>query len=450
MSMAKLRSRGASNVGMQQRSNALLCLDDDDSSDELFGLRSSSRSRLKRQHQREKQNHSQVRELPRSLNAPQVSQYSKQGTAAVRSCAFVPPCLSRAEAVPMASDNSPQSKTAALTPVAWPSPRPGRSSARPSSLGKLQNRISVAQRDVKEGRSDLGIPANESNNERQSLQQLPELVAPVAYKGKAMCPRGVKLSSKAQQSLATFLNTVYGPAYRKSKHVDISKEDVASFAQAGNYGAETYGELTPEGFMDILWRVGAKPGDRFYDLGSGIGKLPAIAWMLGLRATGVELSRTRWDTACEAVSAMGKVNLRGELPRGGHSCTSGLPSRLTSGLDYVLGSFLDVDFRDADVVFISSVVYNDRLMSKVAEIARWMKRGAKIISFHNLADLGRCGTFPEFAELGECCEPTSWKDDTCFRVQQVVDSPSAENHEPLRLKCSDKFDVAHRCLFECV
>merc|ERR1711933_233164 len=70
---------------------------------------------------------------------------------------------------------------------------------------------------------------------------------------------------------------------------------------------DTYGEVLPEGILKILWRLGAKPGDHFYDLGCGPGKMVALAWMLGLRATGVELSRARWEASCYALEGLSRL-----------------------------------------------------------------------------------------------------------------------------------------------
>lgn len=93
--------------------------------------------------------------------------------------------------------------------------------------------------------------------------------------------------------------------------------------------ASLYQDLPPEGMVDVLRKAGAKPGQRFYDLGAGPGKTVGFASMLGLNATGIELAHTRVERACEALKG---------LPRVGRA-------RMLEG------SFTDLDFADGDVVF---------------------------------------------------------------------------------------------------
>jgi len=62
----------------------------------------------------------------------------------------------------------------------------------------------------------------------------------------------------------------------------------------GSARPATYGEVLPETVAAMLHRLGARAGQRYYDLGSGTGKTAALAWLLGLDATGVELVSARW------------------------------------------------------------------------------------------------------------------------------------------------------------
>lgn len=266
------------------------------------------------------------------------------------------------------------------------------------------------------------------------------------YSGEAVRPGGIRLSTTSQNQLATLLRICYRGHYRKHVTLDISEADALAFVSEGcSVGAETYGELMPEGFLHILWRIGAGPGDRFYDLGAGTGKLAAIAWLAGLHATGVELSYVRWAAAKKAMEGFEEIHSNGDLPVGGGVCNSGLPKRSVEGLDYLCDNFLNVDFTDADVLFISTVMFTSDMVAKVARIARWMKPGSKIVSYHNFADLGSAGVFPEFAIIGECIEPTSWKETTCWKVCEVVTNPSNPEERPWQLKRPHEFEDASRC-----
>lgn len=270
------------------------------------------------------------------------------------------------------------------------------------------------------------------------------------YSGIALQNAGIRLSATAQCFAARLLNTAYQGYFKAHQYMDISEDDAKAFAMDEScHGAETYGELRPEGFLDMLWKVGAKPGDRFYDLGSGTGKLVALAWLAGLNATGVELSSIRWDVSHKATIKLEEMKSLECFPQGGGNCPSELPQRSPHGLDFVWGSFLEVDFTDADVLFISSVMFNHAMMAKVANIARWMKVGSRIISYHNFAKMGQF-EFPEFQKIGEFTEPTSWKSDTTWKLQEVVLNPVCTKQRPTNLKPPNAFESPKHCTIHCI
>ena len=110
------------------------------------------------------------------------------------------------------------------------------------------------------------------------------------------------------------------------------------------------GYLRTQSFLEVLWRSGATSRERFYDLGSGTGKLAAIAWLTGMRATGIELSRARSEIAWQMQARL--ESRFSEASKSTETCS--FPKIRTGGLKYVCGSIFDVDFTDADVVFFSS------------------------------------------------------------------------------------------------
>ena len=79
-------------------------------------------------------------------------------------------------------------------------------------------------------------------------------------------------------------------------------EDRARIAWAAGRGADVYGELEPDAFLTLLRRFAPTANDVFADLGSGTGKLAALAALASPvgRAVGVELSEHRHATATEA------------------------------------------------------------------------------------------------------------------------------------------------------
>lgn len=268
------------------------------------------------------------------------------------------------------------------------------------------------------------------------------------YASPPLLPSGTRLGTFAQTQLADLLGGVYEGYYRSHKHVELSADDEAAFLNDGSSkGADCYGEMMPEGFLELLWNVGAQPGSRFYDLGAGTGKLPALAWFLGMRATGIELSDQRWRAACDVVEKIEALGAEGKLPPGGIDCKSGLPRRLPLGLDYVCCSLLDVDFSDADIIFVSSVMFTQKMVAKIARLARYMKPGSKVISYHNfgkLPKLGSAGIFPEFRELGECTVASSWKLESCWQVQEVIRGETELEQFPPHLLSPSQFSLAQR------
>lgn len=269
----------------------------------------------------------------------------------------------------------------------------------------------------------------------------PEPMQLAAYSGVALQGEGFQFSEEAQGFMARLLSAAYSGKFRSRIHVSLSDDDKLAFAKSGcSMGADVYGELRPEGFLDMLWQVGARPGDRFYDLGAGTGKLATLAWLAGLHSTGVELSHARWDVSRSAMMELERINAHEQLPQGGTKCPYGFPKRSSYGLDLIWASFLEVDFTDADVLFVSSVMFTKAMVAKMAKIARWMKPGSRIISFHNFAEASQ-----EFEEIGEFHEPTTWKSHTCWRVQMVMQSPSASESRPRYVRPVEDFPAAHHC-----
>eukprot|EP00931_Biecheleriopsis_adriatica_P005506 TRINITY_DN107016_c0_g1_i1.p1 TRINITY_DN107016_c0_g1~~TRINITY_DN107016_c0_g1_i1.p1 ORF type:complete len:291 (+),score=52.31 TRINITY_DN107016_c0_g1_i1:84-956(+) len=246
------------------------------------------------------------------------------------------------------------------------------------------------------------------------------------YAGRALRGGGIKLSEPAQRLALHILDMAYGGKLFSCPHDEISQEDMKAFAKdpGSSRGAETYGELDPVGFLDILWRVGAKPGSKFYDLGSGTGKLVAVAWMAGLHATGVELSEVRWEASQCALAELCSLSSGGSLPQGGVDCPAGLPLRCESGIRFLHSSFFQVDFTDADLVYVSSVMFTKAMVAKLADLVRWMKPGSRIISYHSLDDLEQFGQFPELVEIGEVTGPASWNLSASWKVHEVLHSPA--------------------------
>jgi len=264
----------------------------------------------------------------------------------------------------------------------------------------------------------MSILVEDSDCQNSAQEEVETLLAD--YSGTAFFPSGVELSVEQQLCLhSLFDEDICKGHYRKNVHVHTSTEDKAVFEQLGFKGADTYGEMLPESFLEVLWKLGAKPGERFYDLGSGTGKLAALAWVAGLTATGIELSRARSQVAWQTLARL-------ESTFGENSEFSGkwrFPAIKAGGLKYICGNIFDIDFLDADIVFFSSVTFSKCLVTRMANIARWMKPGSRIVSFHDLAELA---SFPEFKLLGVMYVTCTWFVGSCWFVHEVISNPSED------------------------
>eukprot|EP00441_Pelagodinium_beii_P012288 CAMPEP_0197702222 /NCGR_PEP_ID=MMETSP1338-20131121/124241_1 /TAXON_ID=43686 ORGANISM="Pelagodinium beii, Strain RCC1491" /NCGR_SAMPLE_ID=MMETSP1338 /ASSEMBLY_ACC=CAM_ASM_000754 /LENGTH=196 /DNA_ID=CAMNT_0043286027 /DNA_START=39 /DNA_END=626 /DNA_ORIENTATION=- len=131
-----------------------------------------------------------------------------------------------------------------------------------------------------------------------------------------------------------------------------------------------YGEIAPLAFCQLLHEVQAEAGEMFYDLGSGNGKLVALAWLLGLDVTGVEIIRERHETAMVALETLRKGMEDDDLP--------------SAPIRFICGSFLDVDFSDADIVYTWDLLFDQEMKEDIAVIAQKLKPGSRVISSRGL------------------------------------------------------------------
>eukprot|EP00928_Gymnodinium_smaydae_P090502 TRINITY_DN74298_c0_g1_i1.p1 TRINITY_DN74298_c0_g1~~TRINITY_DN74298_c0_g1_i1.p1 ORF type:complete len:300 (-),score=48.93 TRINITY_DN74298_c0_g1_i1:610-1509(-) len=235
------------------------------------------------------------------------------------------------------------------------------------------------------------------------------------YSGDPLLPGGQRLRVSAQHAAVRLLETAYRELSAAQRLMQASEEDLDAFRENGvPADAETYGEILTEGILDLLWRAGAAPGMRFYDLGAGAGKAVILAWFLGMRATGVELARSRWEISRAALVAVRELSEAQSLPPCGKGSQLRLPERLADGLDFLYGDMCTLDFRDADVLLVSSIMYPASVIERLQEVARGLKPGARIISYRPFVG-------SEFRDLGTVFASTSWKTRTPWHIREVVE-----------------------------
>ena len=142
----------------------------------------------------------------------------------------------------------------------------------------------------------------------------------------------------------------------------------------------TYGEIDFWSFADILERIEMSRGDTFVDLGSGTGRALVTAGLLFgpllARVHGVEILQTlheRCEKNLHRLSAM----LREDDAFAEHACC-----KLSSELgDATNNSTAALDWTVADVVFMNSTLFDDRLMLALSALAgAKMRKGTRVIT----------------------------------------------------------------------
>lgn len=139
----------------------------------------------------------------------------------------------------------------------------------------------------------------------------------------------------------------------------------------GGCQEDAYGELPLDWALQMFKILELGANDTFADLGSGLGKLPIAAVVLGgaRRAIGVELSRKRHQLAC---AALVKVSRALELN------LQSAPANRTARVELRLDDFLSENMTEASVVYASSVCFRKALMKMLGRrLASELPDGAR-------------------------------------------------------------------------
>ena len=157
------------------------------------------------------------------------------------------------------------------------------------------------------------------------------------------------------------------PSGTRARFRAPSRSEMAEAMQKdGQTGGDVYGEVHPYSVMMML--ANATAGQHYYDLGAGEGKTAAVAWSLGLEATGVELIGSRWAASCAAAKVL-----------------ASRPSDHT--LRYAHGSFFEHDWCDADYIFTAAVMFGENMVRRMYEMSRCVRRGTTIAILGNGASI---------------------------------------------------------------
>lgn len=203
--------------------------------------------------------------------------------------------------------------------------------------------------------------------------------SPVLHRGKLdTSPASLKVTMDA-------IGALYGSGtVPDSTLVRLPVEDARLVAEiAGTAASTAYSEIKPKELLDLLQRINARKGQRFYDVGSGAGRAVVTAWAMGLNATGIELSKIRFDASCEALSKVKatRFNINSHDPM---YPVAKLMLSHPLQMRFLHGSFTEIDFSDADIVFGNNAFYSEELISKLALVAGGMRKGSHFVSMKPL------------------------------------------------------------------
>lgn len=174
-----------------------------------------------------------------------------------------------------------------------------------------------------------------------------------------------------------------------------------------------YGEVLPDSFYEMISAVSPRPGQVFYDLGSGTGKAVFLAYLMFdfRKSCGIELVDALYD---------GAVGVKKRFDNGIRpSIAKELGDRQ---LSFILGSFLDeklADIKDADVIFMNSTCFQDDLMEALEQKLEVLQPHAVVIS------LSKPLRSPAFHQYKSKLYEFSWGQATAFyhrkRLWKVYD-----------------------------
>jgi len=206
---------------------------------------------------------------------------------------------------------------------------------------------------------------------------------PVAGKDPAQVEEALLLLDKVYEG------HLWHPFFRSG---DSSAAQRFTKEKLGSDMAAVYGELSPFSLVAMLNCMSAEAGQRFYDLGCGTGKAVLLAGLLGLSATGIEIIKERYDTACAALE-----NLKAQVK---HGCEE---------IRLLHADVLEVDFCDADIVYSHNLTWPPDVLQKVAQMAAGLRKGSLVASSKSLEG-------PGLKEATQLSLITNYDSDATMRV----------------------------------
>jgi precorrin-6B methylase 2 len=132
----------------------------------------------------------------------------------------------------------------------------------------------------------------------------------------------------------------------------------------------TYGEIMFYSFVRILEKAQPKPGEIFYDLGSGSGKAVFIAALVFdfAKVYGIEKLDGLFELSQQQLEKLENQPERKKL----------LPNKAIN-VQFIHHDFLTYDFSDGDVVFINATCFRGEMFNQIIAKLLKLKVGSRVI-----------------------------------------------------------------------
>lgn len=141
-----------------------------------------------------------------------------------------------------------------------------------------------------------------------------------------------------------------------------------------------YGEVMFYSFVRILEKANPKPGEVFYDLGSGAGKAVMIAGLVFdfSKACGIEKLDSLYGLSVDLLKKLEEMPERKQLL-----------AHKDLKIEFIHDDFLKPDISDADIVFLNATCFRSELFTAATKKLLGLKSGARIIlTGANLDEIG--------------------------------------------------------------
>lgn len=195
-----------------------------------------------------------------------------------------------------------------------------------------------------------------------------------------------------EKSLALF--TVL---YANTNSVEVARQDRKNLPHDSD--AFVCGEIQFLPFFAILDSLKPKPGEMFYDLGSGAGKAVLTAGLC------FDFAKVKGIEILPGLSNLANTKLEEAKKYAGEDVV--LLNKLAV-IQFVKDDFLDQNFSDGDIIFVAATCFNYSLWDELVKRLAALKVGARVIVTSKKID------HPQFELISESCEVMSWGENSVF------------------------------------